>query len=139
VQHVVWEAFCCHNRAGVLLIGGKLKCRDVQKVLNKSGFMNKRVVHYNVLRHDPTDDAPQTAKAVGLPGKAFIKAVAMLVDGKPVLCVLCSHHEVDLRRLQQLCGAAQVEGATESQLRTWFPSIQVCSPVCKILCGCVLI
>lgn len=100
-------------------------CRNVQKVLNKSGFMNKSVVHYNVMRHNHTETAPQTAKAVGLPEKAFIKAAAASVDGKPVLCVLCSHHEVDLQRLQQLTGAVTVEHATDSDLHTWFPSIQV--------------
>jgi prolyl-tRNA editing enzyme YbaK/EbsC (Cys-tRNA(Pro) deacylase) len=110
-------------------------CRDVQKVLNKSGCMNKCVVHYSVMRHDHTDNAPQTAQAVGLPGTAFIKAVTMLLDGKPALCVLCSHQDVDLQRLQQLCGASTVEPATDPELRAWFPSIQVGFLWCRIQCG----
>ena len=89
--------------------------------------MNKSVVHYNVMRHGLTKTAPQTAEAVGLPGKAFIKAVVVTVDSKPVLCVLCSHHEVDLRGLQQLAGASTVEHASEADIHTWLPSIEVCS------------
>ena len=92
--------------------------------------MNKSVVHYNVMRHSHTESAPQTAKEVGLPEKAFIKATPTAVDGKPVLCVLCCDHKVDLQRLKQLSGASKVASATEADLHTWFPSVQVRTLTC---------
>lgn len=86
--------------------------------------MNKSVVHYNVMRHGHTKTAPQTAEAVGLPGKAFIKAAVATVDSRPVLCVLCSHNDVDLLQLQRLSGASTVKHASKADLNAWLPSIE---------------
>eukprot|EP00892_Ulva_mutabilis_P011895 jgi/Ulvmu1/9078/UM005_0173.1 len=97
-----------------------LHIREVKTLLTKAG----RPINYRVHRHAAVVTAAETARELGLPGCAVVKAVAVKVDGKPVLCALCCHQLLDLERVEKLAGASSVELATPRELRDWFPNVE---------------
>ena len=105
---------------GLLMLRGA-RCREVKTLLTKAG----RPLNYRVIRHAAVVTAAETARELGLPGCAVIKAVAVRIDGTPALCVLCSHQLLDLERVEKLAGAVSVELASPRELRAWFPHVEV--------------
>lgn len=100
-------------------------CRQVKTLLTKAG----RPINYRVIRHAAVVTAAETARELGLPGCAVVKAVAVKVDGAAALCALCSHQLLDLDRLEKLVGAQTVELASPRELREWLPGVEARPPL----------
>jgi Ala-tRNA(Pro) deacylase len=84
-------------------------------------FLREAHVPYTVVPHRPAFTAQEEAEATHVPGRDWAKVVVCFVDGEPVQAVVPAPHLVNLERLLELTGGAQVRLASEEELRRLFP------------------
>ncbi|MGD2067648.1 MAG: YbaK/EbsC family protein [Gemmatimonadota bacterium] len=87
-------------------------------------FLRENGVPYEILRHDPTFTAQETAAAVHVPGKEFAKTVMIKVDGELAMAVVPASALVSLRRLKEASGGEHVTLADEEEFRDRFPGVE---------------
>lgn len=87
-------------------------------------FLRENGVPYEILRHDPTFTAQETAAAVHVPGREFAKTVMIKIDGELAMAVVSASALVSLRRLKEASGAEHVTLADEDEFRGRFPGVE---------------
>lgn len=88
-------------------------------------FLDKNNVPYEVLRHDPAFTAQQLAASLHVPGRNFLKAVVVKLDGAPALTVLPAPLRINFKQLAAAAGAKKCQLATEAEFRQLFPDCEV--------------
>lgn len=88
-------------------------------------LLEQRGIPFEVVRHDPAFTAQQLAARIHVPGKEFVKAVVVRLDGRYALAALPAHRLVDAKALARVAGAARCELATEAEFRDLFPECEV--------------
>lgn len=88
-------------------------------------FLTERGVAYDVIEHRSTYTAQQLAEAVHTRGDEVAKTVLLKADGKTVLAVLPSTHNIDLKKAKEAIGAGQIELASESEFGELLPDCEV--------------
>lgn len=90
-------------------------------------FLDKHQVHYDVLKHQPTYHASELAHALHVHGDVVAKAVLVHADHgyHDVVAVVPATHQVDLDKLSQVLGGAEVHLGTENDLRQHCPDCEV--------------
>lgn len=82
-------------------------------------------VDYEVLEHTPAYTAQEEAAATHVPGQNWVKTVAALLDGEPVLLALPAHREVDLDALIEATAASSAELMQEEEFENLYPDSEV--------------
>lgn len=90
-------------------------------------FLAQHQVDFNVIEHPTTYDAQRLAHSVHRPGRQVAKTVLLHAnhDFVEVLAVLPADCQVDMQKVSQALGGAQVELATESQVAQHCPDCEV--------------
>jgi len=87
-------------------------------------FLKDAHVPYTVVPHRPAFSAQQEAAATHVPGRDWAKVVICFVDNEPVQAILPAPLVVNLDRLLQLAGGADIRLADEDELRILFPGCE---------------
>lgn len=82
-------------------------------------------VSYEILEHTPAYTAQEEAAAAHVPGQNWVKTVAALLDGEPVLLALPAHREVDLDALIEATAASSAELMHEEEFENLYPDSEV--------------
>jgi Ala-tRNA(Pro) deacylase len=78
-------------------------------------------ISYEVIEHRPVYTAQEAAAASGVSGYSLAKAVVMMLDERPHLCVLPAAETVDFEALRSPLGAREVRLAREDEFSHLFP------------------
>jgi Ala-tRNA(Pro) deacylase len=88
-------------------------------------FLDEHNVQYDVIPHEETFTAQQTAQATHIKGREVAKTVIVTIDGQHAMAVLPATQRIDLEKLKQVTGAQQVDLTSESEFKTLFPQCEV--------------
>ncbi|MEX0712430.1 MAG: YbaK/EbsC family protein [Pirellulales bacterium] len=90
-------------------------------------FLAQRQVGFEVIEHPTTYDAQRLAHSVHTPGSQVAKTVLLHADHDfvEVLAVLPADCKVDMQKVSQALGGAEVELATEAQVAEHCPDCEV--------------
>ncbi|HWC76417.1 MAG TPA: YbaK/EbsC family protein [Blastocatellia bacterium] len=88
-------------------------------------YLDSSNVEYDVLTHRQAYTAQDVAAAAHVPGRELAKSVVVKADDRFVLAVLPAPRRVDLKRLQDAIGAAEVRMAVESEFASTFPGCEL--------------
>lgn len=83
--------------------------------------LDEKKVKYVTITHSPAFTAREIAAAAHIPGREMAKPVMVKIDGEMVMVVLPASMKVDLARLVDATGAAEVELAHEREFAHLFP------------------
>jgi Ala-tRNA(Pro) deacylase len=87
-------------------------------------FLRRANVAYTVFPHQPAYTAQEEAAVTHVPGRDWAKAVVCFADGDPIMAVVPADREVDLTRLADLAGAAEMRLACETELDWLYPDCE---------------
>lgn len=88
-------------------------------------YLKGQGVDFEILSHEPTYTAQQTAHAAHLPGWELAKAVIVREGHLLSMVVLPAPAKIDFIRLRQHLGVHTAELATESQFMDLFPDCEI--------------
>lgn len=88
-------------------------------------FLDQNGVKYVVIQHSAGYTAQEVAAHTHIPGMELAKTVMVKIDGKMAMAVLPASHSVDFKRLGEVAAMGNVELATESEFRGFFPECDV--------------
>ncbi len=88
-------------------------------------FLDGHGVKYVMISHSRAYTAQEIAASAHVPGKELAKTVMVQLDGAMAMAVLPASSQIDLRRLGEVTGAADVELATESEFQGLFPDCEL--------------
>jgi len=94
-------------------------------VNNLKAMLEKEHITYQVLEHNRTITALETAQAQHIPGRQVIKTVIVESDSKLLMCVLPATHKVDFNKLKKVLNAKEVHLAPESTVAKLFPGYEL--------------
>ena len=83
-------------------------------------YLQSRAVDFDFLLHRPTHSATHLAGSLHVPGRSVAKGVLIRAGDAYVLAVLPATHRVDVTRLAEVLGTAEVRIATEAEVERVF-------------------
>jgi len=87
-------------------------------------FLDANKVKYSVLTHSVAYTAQEIASLVHIKGQELAKTVMVKIDGKMAMAVLPASRHVDLALLKASARAKDVQLATETEFRSFFPGCE---------------
>lgn len=87
----------------------------------RTRFEDARIA-FEVIEHAPVYTAQEAAAASGVSGYSVAKAVVVMLDGRPHLCVLPAAEAVDFEALRSPLGAREVRLARDEEFAHLFPT-----------------
>ncbi len=88
-------------------------------------YLDSKAVKYQVIPHECTYTAHETAESAKVPGDEMAKTVMVKLDGKMAVSVLPASYKVDFNLLKLNTGAKSVELASEEEFEMMFPQCEV--------------
>jgi Ala-tRNA(Pro) deacylase len=88
-------------------------------------FLDGQRVKYVVIRHSPAFTAQEIAASAHVRGRELAKTVIVRMADKLAMAVLPASGKVDVTRLSEASGVADVRIATEEDFRGAFPECEV--------------
>jgi len=88
-------------------------------------FLDDNGIKFVSMQHSAAYTAQEVAALAHIPGEELAKTVMVKIDGKMAMAVVPASHQVDFDRLRDVAGAEQVELATESEFKGFFPACDV--------------
>lgn len=88
-------------------------------------MLEKRGVPFEEHTHADAWTAQRMAQAEHFSGHRVAKVVVVLADGRPVELVMPATRRVDLDRVREILGAAEVRFASEREMEQMFPGCEV--------------
>lgn len=88
-------------------------------------YLDGNHVRYVVISHSPAYTASQVAESTHIRGKSMAKVVVVVIDGRLALAVVPSTRDVDMMRLQEEAGTANVRLADEAEFARRFEGCNV--------------
>ena len=94
--------------------------------MNATEFLDQRGIAYKIYPHEKTFDAQHMAQSLHVPGRNIAKTVMARANGgaKHVVLVLPATERVDLRRVSEALGGAEVHLATEPEIAGLCPGCE---------------
>ena len=87
-------------------------------------FLDRENVKYVTIAHSPAFTAQEIAAEAHIPGKELAKTVVVKIDGKMSMVVTPASEHVELGKLKESLGAADVELASENEFKDSFPDCE---------------
>lgn len=84
-------------------------------------FLDKSGVKYELTHHVPAHSAQKVAAHEHEKGRYVAKPVIVMVDEKPVMCVLAAPHRVVMDKLREHFDTDKLRLAEEDEIRQLFP------------------
>jgi Ala-tRNA(Pro) deacylase len=91
----------------------------LKNLLEQSG------IPFEVVPHDPAFTAQQLAARIHVPGREFVKAVVVRLDGRYALAAVPAHRLVDEKALARVARAGRCTVSTEEEFRELFPECEL--------------
>lgn len=88
-------------------------------------YLKNHQVNYRSLPHAPAFTSQEVAASAHISGKEMAKTVIIKLDGKLAMVVLPANEKVDLRKLQNITGAREVDLASESDFKGRFTGCEI--------------
>lgn len=88
-------------------------------------YLDQMGIAYRLSSHATTYTSQDLAACEHISGKQVVKPVAVMVDGRPYLCVLPATHRLDIASLRDELNADDVALANEAQLHGLFPDCEI--------------
>ena len=88
-------------------------------------FLDDNGVKFISIQHSAAYTAQEVAALAHIPGEEMAKTVMVKIDGVMAMAVVPASHQVDFDRLREVAGAKQVELASESEFKGYFPACDV--------------
>jgi Ala-tRNA(Pro) deacylase len=88
-------------------------------------FLSASKAPYTVTKHQVAYTAQELAAASHVPGRQMAKCVLVTTDRGPMLVVLPAIYRVDFKRLRAVAGVKTATIATESDIKSRFPDVEV--------------
>lgn len=88
-------------------------------------FLDQEGIAYEVIDHVRDYSAQQTAADTRTPGHSFAKSVLLVIDGRLTLAVVPADCSVDMAKVANTFGAAEVTLAEEETLEELCPDCEV--------------
>jgi Ala-tRNA(Pro) deacylase len=88
-------------------------------------FLRDAHVPYAILPHSPAFTAHDEAAATHVPERDWAKVVTCFVDGEPIEAVVPASATVNLDRLRDLAGGAEIRIAEEHELKRLYPECEL--------------
>jgi Ala-tRNA(Pro) deacylase len=93
-------------------------------LLELESLLVEHRVPFEVIDHRRAYTASRTAQAAHIPGRHLAKTVVVLADECPALVVVSAAQRVDLAKVRQALGAAEVRLAREEEFAGLFPQCE---------------
>jgi Ala-tRNA(Pro) deacylase len=87
-------------------------------------LLDSHQVRYVSVAHSPAYTSQEVAQSAHVKGREMAKTTMVKLDGELAMVVVPSSERVDLERLREVTGAANVVLATESEFRGLFPDCE---------------
>lgn len=88
-------------------------------------YLDEVGVPYEVLHHDTTYTAMETAAEQHIPGKQVVKSVLIKINRQFALCILKAIQFIDFEQLQKFTKTKDIELAMEADIVRIFPDYEV--------------
>jgi Ala-tRNA(Pro) deacylase len=88
-------------------------------------FLDGQRVRYVSIRHSPAYTAQEIAASAHVRGNELAKTVMVIIDGTLAMAVLPASGKLDVERLSEVSGSADVKIATEQDFRSAFPECEL--------------
>lgn len=88
-------------------------------------YLDQMGISYRLSSHNTAYTSQDLAAMEHVPGKLVAKPVAVMVDGKPYLCVLPATHRIDLQKLREQLHAKEIALIDEAKMREIFPDCEI--------------
>jgi Ala-tRNA(Pro) deacylase len=88
-------------------------------------FLDENRIKFVSIQHSAAYTAQEAAALAHIPGEELAKTVMVKIDGVMAMAVVPASHQVDFDRLRDVAGAEQVELATETEFKGFFPACDV--------------
>ncbi len=88
-------------------------------------YLDAQAVRYQVIHHECSYTAQETAECAKVSGDEMAKTVMVKLDGKMAVSVLPASYKVDFNLLKLNTGANNVELASEEEFEMMFPQCEV--------------
>jgi Ala-tRNA(Pro) deacylase len=88
-------------------------------------YLDEMGIAYRLSEHATAYTSQDLAASEHISGNQVAKPVAVMIDGKPYLCVLPATHRIDLRQLRDQMHAQNVSLLDEGKMRELFPDAEL--------------
>lgn len=88
-------------------------------------YLDANNVKYTLIPHNVSYTALQAAHSAHISGRRFAKPVLVKIDGALCMVVIPANEKLDLRCLQRVTHARNVELAKEEEFKSRFPDCEV--------------
>jgi Ala-tRNA(Pro) deacylase len=88
-------------------------------------LLEQNGIPFEVVPHDPAFTAQQLAARMHVPGREFVKAVVVRIDGRYALAAVPAHRLVDEKALARVARAGRCVLAGEAEFRELFPECEL--------------
>ncbi len=88
-------------------------------------YLEARGVPFETIHHDPSPNAADEARALGVEPSEVVKALVIDVDGRHALAVIPADRRLDLRRVREALHDRHAHLTTEDELQGEFPSSEL--------------
>jgi Ala-tRNA(Pro) deacylase len=88
-------------------------------------LLDQNGIRFEVVPHDPAFTAQQLAARMHVPGREFVKAVVVRIDGRYALAAVPAHRLVDEKALARVARASRCVLAGEAEFRELFPDCEL--------------
>lgn len=88
-------------------------------------FLNSNGVRYITINHSPAFTAQEIAASAHIKGRELAKTVMVKIDGKLAMAVIPAQRMLDLEKLSEAAGGAEVEIAVEKEFSEAFPGCEI--------------
>jgi Ala-tRNA(Pro) deacylase len=88
-------------------------------------LLEQNGIPFEVVPHDPAFTAQQLAARMHVPGREFVKAVVVRIDGRYALAAVPGHRLVDEKALARVARAGRCVLASEAEFRELFPDCEL--------------
>lgn len=87
-------------------------------------YLERNNIPFEVIQHDRTSTAEETAQAVHVPENRFAKTVMVWLDGQMAMVVLHADERLNLEKLRKILGVYEVELCSEREFKARFPDCE---------------
>ena len=88
-------------------------------------FLDSNGVRYITIRHSPAFTAQEIAASAHIKGRELAKTVIVKIDSKLAMAVIPAQRMLDLEKLSDAAGGAEVEIAVEDEFVEAFPGCEL--------------
>jgi len=88
-------------------------------------YLERNNIPFEVIQHERTATAEETASAARVPENRFAKTVVVWIDGQMAMVVLHADERLNLEKLRRILNVSEVELCSEREFKARFPDCEI--------------